>query len=254
MAFRKDMLSLCSPLWWESQRRLIVHSGSMCVVRTPKASFGITNHHVLEQYEKDKETFPDVFCQLGSGPFDPLENVISRSWYWDLATFRLPTLTLQHFGHKILDHPTWPPPLLQQSDPIAYGGYPEDRRTVGPGEKPKTMTADLISFRGTPHGCGERNVSMKIDRENLTWLPGVTEPLAIDATFSGMSGGPCFRIVATEGRIELAAVIYEGHMDYGIFLARPTTLISDEGSIAPTPLGERRRELERLAADSGSGG
>ena len=165
---RHHMLSLCSPLWWESERKFVVHSGSMCVVKTPKAVFGITDNHVFEQYQKDKADMKDVFCQLGSGPFDPIENIISHNWYWDLATFRLPTLTLKHFNHKILLHDQWPPALLQTTDHVAYGGYPEDRRLVSQGERPEKMTADLVSFRGTPNGCSETNVSLQIDRVKPT--------------------------------------------------------------------------------------
>jgi len=43
----------------------------MCVLKTPQAVFGVTNHHVLKIYEKHKATKDDIFCQLGSGPFDP---------------------------------------------------------------------------------------------------------------------------------------------------------------------------------------
>ena len=57
------------------------------------------------------------------------------------------------------------------------------------------MTADLVSFRGTPNGCGETNVSLQIDRAKLTWLPNVHEPLKDEANFSDMSGCPCFRLV-----------------------------------------------------------
>jgi hypothetical protein len=216
MLLREHMLSLCSPLWWESERKFVVHSGSMCVVKTPKAVFGIANNHVFEQYRKDMANMKDVFCQLGSGPFDPIENIISYNWYWDLATFRIPSLTLKHFNHKILPHDQWPPALLQTTDHVAYGGYPEDRRFVSQGDRPEKMTADLVSFRGTPNGCGETNVSLQIDPAKLTWLPNVHEPLKGDANFSGMSGGPCFRLISAENRIELA----DGKDEFGMPLAR----------------------------------
>ena len=39
-------------------------------------------------YEKHKADKPDIFCQLGSAPFDLTANQISpRSEHWDLATF-----------------------------------------------------------------------------------------------------------------------------------------------------------------------
>ena len=72
------------------------------------------------------------------------------------------------------------------------------------------MTADFVSFRGWPHGSNPWNVSFQIHEEELTWLENVETPLDDSSNLSGMSGGPCFRIIPAEDRIELAAVIYEG--------------------------------------------
>lgn len=51
-----------------------------------------------------------------------------------------------------------------------------------------------------------------------------------------MSGGPCFRLIAAENRIELGAFIYEGDYTLGIIFARQAALISANGQIAPIPL------------------
>lgn len=102
----------------------------MCVVKTADDIFGITNRHVLNTYEKHKAKKVDIFCQLGSAAFDPTPNLIDVSEYWDLATFRIPDETLQHFGHKVFVAREWPPRLIETTDHVVYGGYPEDRRTV----------------------------------------------------------------------------------------------------------------------------
>ena len=39
MVLREQMLSLCSQLWWEAERKFVVHGGSMCAVKTPKATW-----------------------------------------------------------------------------------------------------------------------------------------------------------------------------------------------------------------------
>ena len=61
MVLRGHMLSLCSPLWWESERKFVVHSGSMCVVKTRKAVFGITNNHVFEQLPEGQGRYRRTF-------------------------------------------------------------------------------------------------------------------------------------------------------------------------------------------------
>jgi len=68
-----------------------------------------------------------------------------------------------------------------------------------------------------------------------------TSPVQLRA-LSGMSGGPCFRLIPAENRIELSAIIYEGRWDIGIVFARPTALISDEGVVAAAPPGVNRPE------------
>jgi hypothetical protein len=234
MELRAFVKSLCA-IWWEQGRQTVVNSGSMCILKTPEALIGITNNHVLKTYEKHKAERDDIFCQLGSAPFDPTANLVACSEYWDLATFRIPTLTLRHCGYKVFVPQSWPPAAITMEDHCVYGGYPEHRRQVPPGPRPPTMTADFVSFRASPHGCSESNVSFQIDTATLTWLPNVTDPLREDANLSGMSGGPCFRIIGAENRIEYAGVIYEGRWDIGIIFVRQASLISANGQIAAPP-------------------
>ena len=208
----------------------------MCVVQTPEGIWGITNNHVLESYERHKDEKPDVFCQLGSAPFDPSENLIERSRRWDLATFSIPEHTLAHWGRRLYVTPRWPPAPITDGEHVVFGGYPEERCTVGPGPFPATMMSDFVTFRQQPHNCSPEQVSFHFDPAQVTWLPNVDTPLHADANISGMSGGPCFRIVAAENRIELSGIVYEGDYPKGIVWARHLCLISARGRISPVPL------------------
>ena len=71
--------SFCAPIWWEIDHKTILGNGSMCVIATPQSVFGVTANHVLTIYEGHKVAHPDMFCQLGSAPFDPIPNLIARS-------------------------------------------------------------------------------------------------------------------------------------------------------------------------------
>jgi hypothetical protein len=215
----------------------------MCVVLTQDALFGITNYHVLKTYEKAKLDKHDIFCQLGSGPFDPTPNLISCSEHWDLATFIIPELTLQNFQRRVFAMPDWPPTPLQKDDEVVYGGYPEERCSSSPGPNPQTMTADFVSFIGRPHNCSLEDVSFQIEFDNLTWNPNVHQPLKADANLSGISGGPCVRLLRDQKTIELAGIIYEGRWDVGIIFARQAALISATGHLPPVPPGVKPRQL-----------
>ena len=69
-----------------------------------------------------------------------------------------------------------------------------------------------------------------------------------------MSGGPCFRIIPTENRIELAAIIYEGRWDMGIVFARQLSPIDASGHIAPMPPGATLKKREKDSAAFNSSG
>ena len=148
----------------------------------------------VEAHRIDSAEKHDIFCQLGGGPFDPTANLIARSEYWDLATFNIPDLTLRTFGHKGFLARDWPPKPLQKDDHVVFGGYPELRRSVPPGENPQTMSIDFVSFRSQPHHCSLEQASFHVDPAQVTWLPNVHDPLEPGASLSGMSGGPCSQI------------------------------------------------------------
>jgi hypothetical protein len=172
MKLRAYVKSHCAPIWWEQGRQFVVNSGSMCVIKTPERLFGITNCHVLMTYEKHKAEKSDIFCQLGSAPFDPIANQMSRSEHWDLATFAIPERTLQHMNYRVWTAREWPPTPISLDDTVVYGGYPEERRTVPPGVNPKSLTAEFVSFLGCPNSCTAEDVSFQIGRQkNMTWLP-----------------------------------------------------------------------------------
>ena len=69
---RLRVKSFAARLWWEVGGRRVLGNGTICVIRTPEALFGVTASHVLSVYERHKSEKPDTFCQLGSGPFDPV--------------------------------------------------------------------------------------------------------------------------------------------------------------------------------------
>ncbi len=236
MTLRRVIMSFCAPLWWESARQIVVRSGTMCVIRTPEVIIGITNAHVLDSYDRHRRETPDVFCQLGSAPFDPSANLIERNDRWDLATFLVPPLTLRHWGRRIYDASRWPPPPIAVGEHVLFGGYAENRRTVAPGPFPVTMTSEFVTLRRQPHSSSPEHVSFHFNPAQIRWLPNVADPPSVDATLSGISGGPCFRLEASGNRIELAGIIYEGDYSKGLVWARHLSLISASGRISPIPV------------------
>jgi hypothetical protein len=209
---RRLVASSCVPLWWEVQGKHVIHNGTMCLVQTPEALFGVTCRHVLEAYLVDKHTLPDVFCQLGGGPFDPSANVISSSKAWDLATFRIPGASLMHLGaqRRVFQALTWPPPPMQNGERIILGGYPEARRETGSGPRPKTLGVDMVTFLSSVDNARPESMAIGLASDNWYWPQG--SGLDRQAKLSGTSGGPCFRLSAEPPNLELVGFIFEGNV------------------------------------------
>ena len=173
---RQLVASFCAPLWWETQGKQVIHNGTMCLVQTPEALFGVTCRHVLDTYEFDKHTVPDVFCQLGSGPYDPSANVISSSKAWDLATFRIPDVSLMHLGaqRRAFHAHTWPPTPMQNGQQIILGGYPENRRQTGSGPRPKALGVDIVTFLSCVDNARRESMAIRLDSDNWYWPQGMS--------------------------------------------------------------------------------
>ena len=228
---RLRVMSFCAPIWWEVNRSTILGNGSMCVIATPQSVFGVTANHVLGIYESDKTQHTDLFCQLGSAPFDPIPNIISRSEHWDLVTFKIPKFTLKHWNHKVYETDLWPPPTIKRNDPIIFGGYPVNRRTLSEGERPSTMFTDFVSFVARVDSSSESHIALCLDSAGWYW-PQSTE-LPPNPELSGASGGPCFLMIPDENRIELSGFIYEANPEYELIRMRQANLIDAAGIIAP---------------------
>lgn len=232
-ALRLRVMSFCAPLWWEVGGHTILANGTMCIIATPDALFGVTNEHVLRTYEKHRAEKGDVFCQVGSGPFEPTENLMSRSEYWDLATFRIPKLTLNHWAHQVFVPGAWPPTPIKKGDTVMLGGYPENRRSTPPGPRPPSMSSDFVSLLARADNWSDEHMSFCFDSSSWYWPQGIE--LERYPNLSGASGGPCFRLVPKQERIELAGFIYEAHRNYEVIRVRQASLIRSDGTIEPTP-------------------
>ena len=227
---RLRAMSFCSPIWWEVDCNTILGNGSMCVIATPQAVFGVTANHVLSIYEGHKAQHADLFCQLGDVPFAPVRNVMTRSEHWDLATFKIPAFTLRHWNHEVYKTEAWLPRTVKSDAPIIFGGYPVNRRTQAEGEHPSTMSADFVSFFTHVDSWSENHMALYLDSANWYWLQGGELPP--NPELSGTSGGPCFLMVPEENRIELVGFIYEANTEYEVIRVRQANLIDANGLIA----------------------
>ena len=225
---RRRMMLFCIPLWWgDVNRKQIFHNSSACAIATPEEHIVVTADHVLKTYERQKADKPETICHLGNAPFAPESNVIDRSGHWDLATFRIPKFTLNHwdYNHKIYRPGFWPPPTVNPGDLVIIGGWPEGLRT----HSEDGLSSALVTFIGSVESSSDSQFGFQLDLSNTYWPQG--ESLPPNADLSGASGGPCFLITPGEDRIELKGFIYESGAIGDIVLARHANLIDAKGKI-----------------------
>src|SRR5438093_1039521 len=109
-------LSFCVPMyWWISDSPTaiphVLHNGTAFFVDTGKATFGITCHHVLKRFRADRQTYPNLTCQVGSYVCNTIDDyIISDDEGLDLATFKI--------GRNVEAYrcESWPPRAMQPGD------------------------------------------------------------------------------------------------------------------------------------------
>ena len=231
-ALRAIAKGSCVPFWWHGPTATggyrVFHNGTLCLVDTGERQIGVTADHVFAGYLSDKQTNPEIVCQLGSTTCLPEKHLIDRSKTLDLATFDLSEVVAAASGGRFHAPGSWPASTIQERDVLLLGGYPGGLR------KERQVTAELPFqwFAGAATSVSSSNVSLHLDLANRH------QPLvpsgAINAELGGMSGGPVFRVIANPiERLALVGFIYEYQASFELLLARPAECVLPNGRLAP---------------------
>lgn len=232
----KSAGAMCAPFWWSlqeqpGQRAHILRNGTICFVNTGSAELGVTADHVLNKYLSQLAEYGDVAleCQFGGSTISPENRVLDRHTDLDLATIHVPEVFITaavsppRMQHKPL---SWPPARAQIGELVVYGGHPGILRE----EKVQVADFPFQWVMGGVSDVSENRIILEPGFEKLTWLnpePGKE----FNRDFSGMSGGPVFRVIDQPLlRLELIGFINE-YVDDQAVLARHADLITAEGYV-----------------------
>jgi len=207
-------------------------NGSAFFLDAGQGVFGITAHHVLEEWRSDRQGKMVVALQLGDMPFEPegRHTIIAAHPKIDISTFRITADEIRTIGKTILTgiQKDWPPVPPQLDKGVYFAGFP--------GVEKRWLSPQEISFGITPGGgvassVSDKDVSSLMEREHIIpVLGGGLPPENFD--FRGISGGPMLDVVEEVLRSwALAGVIYEG----------PSTSPDPEQSIAGLEIIRARR-------------
>jgi hypothetical protein len=171
-------------------------NGTMTFVDLGAGHLGITCQHVIASYRKMRERVEEVVFQVGGVEIDPLSQLIDEDATIDLATIGLTSEQARaiasdgEIGSCVFRPRTWPPPVLEVGDYVAFGGFPATLKTV--------VRFDELVFgswsNGNSHISSVSDLGFRSKLNRDYWVVpfgGGGHQMALKA-FAGMSGGPAF--------------------------------------------------------------
>ncbi len=218
--YRSWAEAVCAPVFWRMSNGRM-NNGTITFLRTASTVLGVTNKHVADGLINSN----DRGWQLGNAQFDP-NRIIARHPDLDLATYQLSDVFLSAAGKDAATVTTWPPRSPAMNQPIALGGYPGMyRRVIGP-----NVSFGFAWFAGSVTVEGDATIGIVLNLDES--IATTAERIPAHAERGGCSGGPVFRVVASNGieRLELAAIIDQCSGASETVLARPLTSLGDDGS------------------------
>jgi len=102
----------------------ILNSGTVFFADLGSGPFGITAAHVMEGFISDKQSHPNVVCEIGWLKIDPSDRLIGIRPSLDLATFRITMDELDQLELTAHVNPgPWPPHLHGEGKGAFFGGF-----------------------------------------------------------------------------------------------------------------------------------
>ncbi len=225
-------LEFTSPCYFgdPSTKDIGVNNGTITLIRYRGEKYGITNHHVIEEYRKRLKKEESLRLFIGNERIDLDSVLLDEDENHDLCT-----LYLEEYSDNSLrsggEVPTsffqvdeFTVGELKKGDFILFGGYPGIFR-----KRPKENELDFgtLSSGGTEvSDVTEYNIccTLSIDKCHVTAPAGDELP----ENLGGISGGAVFHHKLSKQKVSsfgLVGVIYEYQPSYDSLLIRPISLI-----------------------------
>jgi len=202
-----------------------MHSGSACVVATPRRLLGITADHVLDQFLRDKRDHPEVQVRFGNAPFDPEAALIDRDARLDIATFALEPRTLVLSGAFPVMPVSWPPEPLKKGRFVMLGGYWGQKRRILPAG---VLLRFLHFFGGLYYEPPGSQCRVHLDSDSWIALRGSVP--APQPNLGGLSGGPVYYVTGAF-EPELAGIIVQGQANLELVTIHAAACIAADGRL-----------------------
>lgn len=212
------------------RHRIILNSGTVFFVNLGSGPFGVTAAHVVKGLIKDKNSYPNLLCQIGNQLIDPSESLLGFDYSTDLATFSIATENLANMGIiPHVDPGPWPPRIPQEGKGAFFGGFRKGSGKEFNVNEPYPF--DFWNGFDILSGVYDHQLKIHFEREYWVHRPGRFEPEA-DSDWGGVSGGPLFALFENPVVFyQLVGVISQYSETLELLVAKPARLISKSGFI-----------------------
>lgn len=175
--------------------------------------FVVTSHHVLEDYEKRRQSGERINFQVGHlPPFDPLPRIAWRDSAKDTLLLNLSADEARQVGSRIASASMgWPPPAPEVGQLVLIAGYPKVLRAVVAQGKIEAGPLSAM-FRVTT--TGEGYFICQIQQEGLISFDEELPLPNASMDIGGLSGGPA--LLVGEMAYPLVGVISQYHASFAL--------------------------------------
>ena len=231
-----EMANRCSTwLFWHISvsrpRRKILNSGTVFFVDLGSGPFGVTAAHVVEALIEDKNSHPNLVCQIGNMLLDPSDRLLGLNSSFDLATFRISAEDLASIGKVAhVDPGPWPPRSPQEGRGTLFGGFRKGEGKEFSIHEPYPF--DFSHGFDTLAGVYEHQMKIRFEREYWVHRPGRREAEP-EADWGGISCGPLFALFENPVVFyQLVGVISQYSATLELLVAKPARFIAKNGFVS----------------------
>lgn len=236
-ACRDILKGCCFPVFWHEETEqgpMVLHNGTVTVVRTQTRLFGITAAHVVSGYMNDRlsKNVTLFFYEQQMPGFRVIDSSDKHPSFQslDLATIELDEGELALIGKPITPL-SFPFGVPEEGRGIMLAGYPGLDRV-----QPGALEIDfgLFTALGVARTVTHDQITWAVNREGTA--PSRFNTLPPSHDLGGISGGPLIGWFETPSHIatyRLCAVISESRSDIENVVAKRVDCIDQDGKIHP---------------------
>lgn|SRR5574341_1023309 len=214
-----------------------VRNGTITLANLGNGPLAITCQHVIAGYREKRANLDRVIFQIGDVDLDPVAQLIDENQRLDLATIGLTEKQVKaitsdgEIGSCVFEPISWPPPIPNEGEFIAFGGFPGSLRSV--------ISFDELEFGSWSSGASEISsvsefqFASTFEREFWVRSFGNKHHMDLNA-LGGMSGGPAF--IKRTLYWDLVGIVTQYHENYDTVFFAPLRSIRPGGTIECPPI------------------